>query len=182
MHARNLARQDILRAVTPAVAAGGSDHKSQIDAPKWWLVSRSLTPAVQRVDTVYNLTVADFHTYFVGDAGVLVHNASPCASVVEHASQRAARRAALREAGIPAGTSPARAVPSNPGSQAPTGTRGTRAEWNPSSDANVGVHHDPYGHLFPDGSTIKPHYGVDVPGKSTVHHTYPTTHNPSLNR
>jgi RHS repeat-associated protein len=28
--------------------------------------------------TVYNLTVAEFHTYFVGNSGVLVHNTSPC--------------------------------------------------------------------------------------------------------
>ena len=31
-----------------------------------------------RLGSVYNLTVADFHTYFVGDSAVLVHNASPC--------------------------------------------------------------------------------------------------------
>ena len=28
--------------------------------------------------TVFNLTVAEFHTYFVGTTGVLLHNASPC--------------------------------------------------------------------------------------------------------
>ena len=63
-----------------------------------------------------------------------------------------------------------------------TGPRGTRAEWDPVSDANVSVHHDPNGHLFPDGSTIDPHYGVDVPGAPTVHHTYPSSIDPSLNR
>lgn len=137
--------------------------------------------ATPRRGTVHNLTVAEFHTYFVGVSGVLVHNTSPCVTV-PHASEGAARRAALREAGIPAGTPPTRAVASNPGSQAPTGPRGTRSEWDPVSDAGVGAHHDPYGHLFPDGSTIKPHYGVDIPGKPTVHHTYPTAHDPTLNR
>jgi RHS repeat-associated protein len=104
------------------------------------------------------------------------------AAIVEHASEAAARRAALREAGIPAGTPATRQVPSNPGSQAATGPRGMRAEWDPVSDANVGVHHDPNGHLFPDGAVIQPHYGVDVPGTSTVHHGYPSDIDPRLNR
>ena len=111
-----------------------------------------------------------------------VEAAEGAPTVVEHGSEAAARRAALREAGIPAGTSPARNVPSRPGSQAATGPRGTRGEWDPISDAKVGVHHDPNGHSFPDGSTIDPHYGVDVPNAPTVHHTYPSAVDPRLNR
>jgi len=104
------------------------------------------------------------------------------ARIVEHASEAAARRAALREAGIAKGTPPAREVPLNPGSRAETGAPGVRSEWAPASDANVSVHHDPNGHRFPDGSTIPPHYGVDIPGQRTIHHTYPSNINPVLNR
>ena len=33
--------------------------------------------------TVYNFEVEDFHTYFVSDASVLVHNTAPCAKAGE---------------------------------------------------------------------------------------------------
>ncbi len=36
------------------------------------------TTSVGRYGTVYNLNVAEFHTYFVGETGVWVHNNSPC--------------------------------------------------------------------------------------------------------
>lgn len=36
------------------------------------------TQSTTYLGTVYNLTVADFHTYFVGTDGVWVHNQSPC--------------------------------------------------------------------------------------------------------
>src|SRR5690606_3420704 len=134
-------------------------------------------------DTVYNLEVAEYHTYFVGNGELWVHNTSPCnPKVVTHPSQRAARRAAQREAGIPAGAAPDRTVPSRPGSRPPSGPSGTRSEWSPVSDAQVGVHHDPHGHLFPDGTTIPPHFGVDSPDGPTVHHVYPSAHDPSSNR
>jgi RHS repeat-associated protein len=108
--------------------------------------------------------------------------APECPKIVGHSSESAARRAALREAGIPAGTPPSRSVPSNPGSQAASGPRGARAEWDPVSDADVGVHHDPNGHRFSDESTIAPHYGVDNPRGPTTHHTYPSSVDPRLNR
>ncbi|RLB54277.1 MAG: hypothetical protein DRJ42_09585 [Deltaproteobacteria bacterium] len=101
--------------------------------------------------------------------------------IVAHGSERAARRAALREAGIPAGTPASRAVTPHRGSR-PRDADGTRAEWESVSDANVEVHHDPYGHRYPDEATIPPHYGVEVPGRPTRHHMYPTTHDPSTNR
>ena len=37
--------------------------------------------------TVYNFEVADFHTYFVGDASLLVHNKGPCDIVKYSAKQ-----------------------------------------------------------------------------------------------
>jgi len=44
--------------------------------------------AVEKIDkvvhneliTVYNFEVEDFHTYFVSDVSVLVHNTAPCGS------------------------------------------------------------------------------------------------------
>ncbi len=100
---------------------------------------------------------------------------------VPHPSKRAARRAAEREAGM--GKHGRREVlpdqPLRPGSQAPTGPRGTRTEVR-SPETGRTVHHDPYGHK---SGNIDPHYGVNGPGvEGTTHHTYPTSHDPRLNR
>ena len=43
--------------------------------------------------TVYNLEVADFHTYFVGEFGVLVHN--------KYKNEQKTIKAAANEAGLP---------------------------------------------------------------------------------
>jgi hypothetical protein len=59
------------------------------------LVSITNTGEVERT---FNFEVADFHTYFVGDQHVLVHNCSR--------SQRAATRQAKRDAGIPTSQQP----------------------------------------------------------------------------
>lgn len=138
---------------------------------------------VRGVDRVYNLEVEGDHEYFVDEPQVRAHNACPGGTVIiEHSSERAARRAALREAGIPAGTPPSRAVPAHAGSRAPSGPPGERLEWDPVSDQRIGAHYDKYGHSFPDGTSIPPHYGVDIPGKATRHHTFPTSHDPTKNR
>jgi hypothetical protein len=52
------------------------------------------------VKPTFNLTVANYHTYFVGEQQVWVHNAN-CGL-----SQRAATRQAKREAGIPTSQQP----------------------------------------------------------------------------
>ncbi len=100
--------------------------------------------------------------------------------IVEHPSQRAARRAAEREGGMGRhGLREDSEVPLRPGSQAPSGPRGVRPEAR-SPESGRTVHHDPYGHR--DGN-IPPHYGVEGPGiDGTTHHTYPTTHDPMTNR
>jgi RHS repeat-associated protein len=99
--------------------------------------------------------------------------------IVEHPSERAARRAAEREAGMGkhGGRTEPRVVELRPGSRSPHGDPGVRTEVT-STDTGRTVHHDPCGHA--DGS-IPPHYGVDTPG-GTTHHTYPSTHDPSTNR
>lgn len=69
--------------------------------------------------------------------------------------------------------------PLRPGSQAPTGDRGVRTEMKCPETERV-VSHDPYGHRT---EKIPPHYGVEGPGiEGTTHHTYPSAHNPELNR
>jgi RHS repeat-associated protein len=103
--------------------------------------------------------------------------------IIRHPSERAARRAAERDAGM--GRHGAReALPAEknaPGSQAPQGDPGVRTG-SRSTDTGGTVHHDQNGHRFPDGQTIDPHYNSQYPGQPVQHHTYPTTHNPSTNR
>jgi RHS repeat-associated protein len=41
----------------------------------------------ERTEPTYNLEVADFHTYFVGEAWVWVHNAKPCTLEVPHSAR-----------------------------------------------------------------------------------------------
>lgn len=99
--------------------------------------------------------------------------------VVEHDTDRQAKRAADREAGI--GKHGAREpIPDEglrEGSQAGQGDPGTRTSYrNPENGAVV--HNDPYGHDYGDGNTIGPHWGVTPPPQpgvktKTTHHTYP---------
>jgi len=100
---------------------------------------------------------------------------------VAHPSQRAARRAAEREAGM--GRHGGREILPDEdlrsGSKSPTGAPGIRRSVR-STDTGRTVHHDPYGHRH---GNVPPHYGVDGPDiDGTTHHTYPSTHDPSRNR
>ena len=116
--------------------------------------------------------------------------------IVEHQSEAAARRAALRDANIPVGDPGRHAITqeeSRPGSKSPMGDPGMRTEIRDSAlpqQTAPAAHHDPFGHRIedknPDGSTtvttIPPHWGVDRPGGGTIHHTYPSDHDPNTNR
>ena len=99
--------------------------------------------------------------------------------IVDHPSQSAARRAAEREAGMGkhGARTDSKEVDLRPGSRSPEGPPGVRTEVT-STDTGRTVHHDPFGHK---SDNIPPHYGVDTPG-GTTHHTYPSTHDPQLNR
>ncbi|WP_081752883.1 polymorphic toxin-type HINT domain-containing protein [Kallotenue papyrolyticum] len=137
-----------------------------------------------RPHIMYNLTVATAHTFFVGDQQWLVHNSCGKPIVVEHPSKRAARRAAEREAGMGKHGSREVLEPEefNPGSRPPSGDPGKRQRVRSPETGRI-VHHDPWGHKWPDGSTIPPHYGVDYPrSRPTTHHTYPSKHDPRKNR
>jgi RHS repeat-associated protein len=100
--------------------------------------------------------------------------------IVVHPSQRAAMRAAAREAGMGRhGRRHVKTEPLHAGSRAPTGPRGVRTEAT-SPETGRTMHHDPYGHAEPE---IGPHYGVSGPGiDGTTHHVYPSTHAPATNR
>jgi hypothetical protein len=87
---------------------------------------------------------------------------------------------ALYSNGDKAGVSPIIGT-EGPGSQAPTGPRGTRTEVQ-STDTGDIVHHDPYGTRYQDGSVTPPHYGVERDGQPTIHQTYPSPHDPRTNR
>lgn len=99
--------------------------------------------------------------------------------IIPHRTQKAARRAAYRDAGIGkhGAREPVSTKKLKPGSQSPHGDPGVRTEVK-SKDTKKVVHHDPYGHRQGD---IPPHYGVNSPN-GTVHHTYPSNHNPKNNR
>jgi len=110
-----------------------------------------------------------------------------CPIIVAHPSEAAAKRAAERQAGM--GKHGGREIlPPEPlaaGSRSPQGPIGEHTSVR-STDTGGIVHHDPFGHLIvdKDGSTtiIPPHFGVELPGQPTVHHTYPTNHDPRTNR
>jgi Pretoxin HINT domain len=147
--------------------------------------SVEVVEVVQKQQVMYNLTVDTAHTFFVGKQHLLVHN--NC--IVPHPNQRAAKRAAFREANIPLSggginTPPDRLIELRPGSRSPQGNPGIRSEWDGPTGAIV--HHDPYGNNYPDANPptfIGPHYGVEFPdGRPERHHTYPSPHDPRNNR
>ncbi len=118
-----------------------------------------------------------------GGEGQCTTNPAGEPDIVEHSSERAARRAAEREAGMGRHGDRERLPnePLAPGSQSPEGDPGERTIIRyPGTGRSV--HHDRYGHRFPDGDTIPPHYGVDSPEGGTTHHTYPSDHDPGTNR
>jgi len=127
------------------------------------------------------LTVVGLGSNAVGS--LLVAPIRTTGEIVEHSSQGAARRAAQREAGMGkhGGRQQLPDQPLRPGSQSPTGERGVRTEVR-STDTGDVVHHDPHGTRYEDGTVTPPHYGVNRPGTSTVHHTYPSNYDPRTNR
>jgi hypothetical protein len=67
---------------THAVDLKRGDIVSTADGSWLRVTSTTLT----RRGTVYNFTVADFHTYFVGQLGAWVHNTSPCPNAPKSAA------------------------------------------------------------------------------------------------
>jgi RHS repeat-associated protein len=154
----------------------------------WDKFARFSTPEEHRVAVARGNLSAAFQAPFLaagmqgarlGKSGGGGNGPSPLTT--SHPSQRAAMRAAQRDAGM--GSHGARStvtVPLSPGSRSPQGAPGVRTEvTNPYNGQSY--HHDPYGHNF-EGQTIGPHYGVEKTSGETMHHLYPSDHDPTTNR
>ena len=63
-------------------------------------VSAIAIEKLEQSETTYNFEVADFHTYYVGESEVLVHNTCGEPKIKEYDSKNAALRGAKRDAGI----------------------------------------------------------------------------------
>lgn len=63
-------------------------------------VSAISVEKLENPETTYNFEVADFHTYYVGENKVLVHNTCGEPKIKEYDSKNAALRGAKRDAGI----------------------------------------------------------------------------------
>jgi RHS repeat-associated protein len=145
------------------------------------IVVGSVVRRAAPMERVYNFTVEADHVYYVGDlTATLTHN-SCSVDEITHGSERAARRAAEREAGMGKhGSRTSVDEPYNPGSQNPSGPRGTR-ERTRSDDTGSIVARDDNGHNFP-GEPVPPHYNVNHPNGKETRHYYPRDHDPRTNR
>ena len=123
------------------------------------------------VATVYNFEVAGFHTYFVSDLGLLVHNSCPVRRAqnpndITAPSERAARRAAFRDMNIPTSRSgkPFERIPDYNPNPNIRGAKGEPAEIIRTTDSNgktVDIAHHSNGHSFNDVQPNQyelPHY------------------------
>ena len=152
---------------------GGGDADAEADANSAERFG-TITDIREEVKTtaVFNLEVANLHTFFVGEEGLAVHNGGgahvPCGS------SRGAFRQAKRDAGIP--TSQTHRTHSN-GQGDRNGGRATDFGF----DGNKAVQHHPDGHNFPDGNrpnngSDRPHYNnhqpPGVPGGTKNHYSY----------
>ena len=113
---------------------------------------------------MYNLEVADFNTYFVGDEAVLVHNYPgsegnrPPNNSPEGAGRRGAFREAKRQNGIPVSQQPEDVLPN-------TDRRGKKQPGLIYRFINmlgeiIDIRDDSAGHVFPDDPTQNrgPHF------------------------
>ena len=108
--------------------------------------------------SVYNFEVEDFHTYYVGIQGILVHNmCQPQNKTPNGAKRKGALRAAKREIGVPRSQQP-KVMPNI----------NKRGEIMPGRVYNFGkgkfIRDDVIGHIFKDGGKIPRHF--NTPSKS----------------
>ena len=96
--------------------------------------------------TTYNFEVEDFHTYYVGESGILVHN------VCENAAMRAAKRSE----NIPMNQKPDKIIIED-------AVRGANGHYYQPKTYVYGdkfIRNDFGGHLFFDGSTMGSHFNA----------------------
>lgn len=98
--------------------------------------------------TVYNFEVEDFHTYYVGENTVLVHNLC---------SQRAAMRAAKRSVNIPMSQKPDSVMAIKM-----VGENGRTVFAQLEIYGNKFIRNDLAGHLFKDGATLARHFNAGI--------------------
>lgn len=97
---------------------------------------------------VYTLTVANDHTFFVGTAGVLVHNSGPCPDVFPSSPEEMNQLMGFQGISVPDG-------PGTPGR--------SKIVWQPSANVKITYEQHPYHLTAPDWHR-GPHYHVDTPG------------------
>ena len=97
---------------------------------------------------VYNFEVSDFHTYYVGECAVLVHNLC---------SQRAAMRAAKRSVNISMSQKPDSVMP-----QKMIGENGRTVFAQLEIYGNKFIRNDLGGHWFKDGATLARHFNAGI--------------------
>lgn len=96
----------------------------------------------------YNFQVEDYHTYYVSDNGVLVHNSC---------SQRAAMRDAKRSVNIPMSEQPTSVQ-----TVKMIGKNGRTVFSKLEIYGNKFIRNDVGGHLFKDGGTISRHFNAGI--------------------
>ena len=129
--------------------------------------------------TVYNFRVANYNSYCVGIANLLVHNASakPCGEP----SKRAAMRQAKRDAGIPTSQTHSNHKTVNASKSGNAPEKGTQyyfdveGSYGTKGQKTVQNHYE--GHTYPDGSkNPKPHFNNHQPegqsGATNNHYYY----------
>lgn len=126
-----------------------------------------------RTDATYNLTVADFETYFVGEQRVLVHNCpkgpKPADLSPDGAGRQGAFNQAKRDNDIPTSQQPDATGPNvdRRGNTQP----GRQYEFTNNAGEKVTIRDDAAGHQFPDDPSQNrgPHFNDDQ-GR---HYDYP---------
>ena len=102
---------------------------------------------------VYNFEVEDFHTYYVSEYGVLVHNVC--------GTQRAAMREAKRSVNIPMSQSP-----DSIQTVKMIGENGRTAFARLEIYGNKFIRNDLAGHLFKDGAALPRHFNAGIIDKA----------------
>ena len=97
-------------------------------------------------ETTYNFEGADFHTYYVSESNILVHNTC----------ERAAMRAAKRSENIPMSQKPDKIIVE----KAVKGVNGKYYQPKTYIFGDKYIRNDFGGHIFSDGATLGSHYNA----------------------
>jgi hypothetical protein len=100
---------------------------------------------LEKPETTYNFEIEDYHTYYVGDQGILVHN------ICENAAMRVAKRSE----NIPMSQNPDHVVKVKM-----IGENGRVYSARAELYGDKFIRNDFGGHLFPDGTTLPKHFNA----------------------